>query len=239
MYPKVSLYEFKQEVQKRQSGLSGAVEEVCWEGLPVGPDVFLMQDLLHGCYKFVWDHVAKWLNHTIGEEELDRCFRAQPKLGFRGFSDRISKISQASGCEHRAYLRFIVSIIAGYEDLDHRVLIVVWSLVDYIFMAHHLLTSMSDLKTMANHLSEFHKNKDIFIWNGSQGKMDHLHIPKLHALVHYLENTYQLSVPDNFSTETPESLHIKMCKEPYNATNHCNYNTQILNYLDIQDRLIL
>src|SRR5258708_9733681 len=167
MYPKASLYEFKQEVQKQQSGLSRAVEEVCWEGLPVDPDVFFTQDLLHGCSKFVWDHVAKWLNHTIGEEELDRCFRAQPKLGFRGFSDRISKISQASGCEHRAYLRFIVSIIAGYEDLDHRVLIVVWSLVDYIFMAHHLLTSMSDLKTMANHLSEFHNNKHIFIWNCS------------------------------------------------------------------------
>ena len=69
--------------------------------------------------------------------------------------------------------------------------------------------------------------------------MDHLCIPKLHALVHYLENTYQLGIPDNFLTETPESLHIKMCKEPYNATNRHNYNTQILNYLDIQDRLIL
>ena|SRR5258706_10444850 len=99
-----------------------------------------MQDLLHGCYKFVWDHVAKWLNHTIGEEGLDHCFRAQLKLGFCGFSDGIFKISQASGCEHRAYLRFIVSIIAGYEDLDHRVLIAVQSLVDYIFMAHHPLT---------------------------------------------------------------------------------------------------
>src|SRR5258708_37922149 len=85
MYPKVSLYEFKQEVQKRQSGLSGAVEEVCWEGLPVGPDVFLTQDLLHGCYKFVWDHVAKWLNHMIGEAELDLHFRPQPTLAFRGF----------------------------------------------------------------------------------------------------------------------------------------------------------
>jgi len=53
------------------------------------------------------------------------------------------------------------------------------------------------------------------------------------------ENSYQLGVPDNFSTETPESLHIKMCKEPYNATNRRNYDPQILNYLDIHDRLTL
>ena len=71
------------------------------------------------------------------------------------------------------------------------------------------------------------------------GEMDHLCIPKLHALVHYLENSYQLGIPDNFSTEIPESLHIKMCKEPYNAMNNHNYDTQILNYLDIQDRLTL
>src|SRR5260370_22036708 len=81
LHPEASLYEFKHEVMKCGSGLSDAVEEPCWEGLPVGPDVFLMQDLLHGRYKFIWDHIAKWLKHTIGEDELDRHFRAQPHLG--------------------------------------------------------------------------------------------------------------------------------------------------------------
>ena len=206
LHPEASLYEFKQEVMKHQSGLSGAVEELCWEGLPVGPNVFIVQDLLHGCYKFVWDHVAEWLKHSIGEEELDRHFRAQPNLGFRGFSDGISKISQATGCEHRSFIRFIVSVIAGYQDLEPRALIAVRSLMDYIFMAHNPLNSVSDLKTMAKYLSDFHKNKNIFIENGSRGEMNHLRIPKLHTLLHYLENTYQLGVPDNFSTETPESL---------------------------------
>ena len=58
------------------------MEELCWEGLPVGPNIFITQDLLHGCYKFIWDHLAEWLNHTIGEKELDFQFKAQPKLGF-------------------------------------------------------------------------------------------------------------------------------------------------------------
>ena len=118
-------------------------------------------------------------------------------------------------------------------------LLAVRTLTDYIFMAHYPFLSVANLETMAECLSEFHRNKLVFIQNGSWGGMDHLRIPKLHALVHYLGNSYQLSVPDNFSTETPESLHIKMCKEPYKATNCHKYDHQILNYLDIQDQLIL
>ena len=117
------LYEFKHEVLKHENGLSGTVEEFCWEGLPVGPHIFLAQDLLHGCYKFIWDHVAKWLRRMIGIEELDRRFKAQPHLGFQNFSHGISKISQATGREHRTYLRHVVAVMAGkplwlYERWD-------------------------------------------------------------------------------------------------------------------------
>src|SRR5258708_1460448 len=34
-----------------------------------------------------------------------------------------------------------------------------------------------------------------------------------------------------------KSLHIQMCKDPYEASNHCDYDKQILSYLDIQDCL--
>ncbi|SRR5258707_11132862 len=92
LYPEASTYEFKKEMKKQENRLSGAVEEFCWEGLPIGPEVFLTQDLLHGCYKFIWDHVAEWLTHIVGEEELDHRFQVQPKLGFWNFADGISKI---------------------------------------------------------------------------------------------------------------------------------------------------
>ena len=92
---------------------------------------------------------------------------------------------------------------------------------------------------MEDHLTNFHLCKDIFIQNGAWGTKDHLRIPKLHALLHYIENSYQLGVPDNFSTETPESLHIQMCKDPYKVSNHHDFDCQILNYLDIQDHLML
>ena len=122
---------------------------------------------------------------------------------------------------------------------NHQTLVVVRSLVDFIYLAHYPLISESDLEAMSASLTEFHRYKWIFIQNGSQGQKGHLRIPKLHALLHYLENSYQLGILDNFSTEMPESLHISMCKDPYNASNRCEFNSQILNYLDIQDQLTL
>ncbi len=104
LYPEATTYEFKHEVLKHENGLSGTVEEFCWEGLPVGPHISLAQDPLHGGYKFIWDHVTKWLQCMIGIKELDHHFKAQPHLGSQNFSDGISKISQATGQEHQTYL---------------------------------------------------------------------------------------------------------------------------------------
>ena len=106
-------------------------------------------------------------------------------------------------------------------------------------MAHYPLVSETDLETMEKHLSSFHSYKEVFIQNGTRGTKNHFQIPKLHALLHYLKNSYQLGIPDNFSTETPESLHIQMCKEPYKASNCRDFDCQILNYLDVQDCLML
>ncbi len=39
--------------------------------------------------------------------------------------------------------------------------------------------------------------------------------------------------------EMLESLHIDMCKMPYHASNHCEFDKQILNYLDIHDCLTM
>jgi hypothetical protein len=39
--------------------------------------------------------------------------------------------------------------------------------------------------------------------------------------------------------ETPESLHIEMCKDPYRATNRREYDEQIINYLEIHGQLAL
>ena len=95
-----------------------------------------------------------------------------------------------------------------------------------------------DLEKMDDILSIFHQNKDIFLSNGAR-ESTHFRIPKLHGLQHFVGDVHSGGPPDNFTTETPESLHINMCKEPYNASNRCDYDTQILNYLGIHDHLAM
>lgn len=45
------------------------------------------------------------------------------------------------------------------------------------------------------------------------------------------DDVRQSGAPDNFSTETPQSLHIEHCKEPYHASNKHDLDEQILNFL--------
>src|SRR5260370_41351281 len=105
-------------------------------------------------------------------------------------------------------------------------------------MVQYPVLSEVDLQKMESLLAIFHQNKDIFISNGSWGS-DHLCIPKLHTLQHFMDDVQSGGTPNNFSTETPESLHIDMCKMPYCASNCHEFNKQILNYLDIHDHLAM
>ncbi|KAF8314385.1 uncharacterized protein EI90DRAFT_2830623, partial [Cantharellus anzutake] len=211
-------------------GLSGAIEDPCWEGLGVDPYVFIKQDILHGIHKFIWDHPGEWLKNLLGPGELDRRFIAQPPLHYRVFTGGISKISQASGQEHRTYQRSILPVIAGHENIDNKVIRSTQSLLDFAYMAQYPLLSETDLDKMGDLLSMFHDNKDIFIHRGAC-QAGHFRIPKLHGLRHFIDDTISGGTPDNFSTETPESLHVEMCKDPYCASNRHEYGEQIINYL--------
>src|SRR5260370_38519431 len=103
-------------------------------------------------------------------------------------------------------------------------------------MAQYPLLSDSNLSKMKDLLSSFNRNKEVFISNGSQEPC-HFRIPKLHALQHFIHDVHSGGTPENCSTKTPESLHIQMCKDPYEASNCHDYDKQILSYLDIQDCL--
>ncbi|KAF9504801.1 hypothetical protein BS47DRAFT_1282985, partial [Hydnum rufescens UP504] len=220
-------------------GLSGCVEHPFWEDLGVDPCWFICQDLLHGCHKFFWDHPAKWLAHVIGTKELDNRYIAQPKVGFRHFSQGISKISQASGREHHDFQKSILPVIAGADGAEPRVIRAIQALLDYIYMAQYPLQSEDMLHEMAGLLNIFHDNKDVFIANGARGDMEHLNIPKLYALPRSIDNAHCNGVSINFTTETAEYLHIPMCKDLYNATNCCQYEIQMLQLLDMNERIYL
>ena len=116
-------------------------------------------------------------------------------------------------------------------------------LLDFIYIAQFPMQSDSTLLALEAALSTFHGNKHSFIQNGSQtgasGPLDHLNIPKLHALHHWLSNILDLGSTDNYCTEMGVTLHILMCKLAYQATNRKDYDEQIIWYLIHQESLLL
>ncbi|KAF9508177.1 hypothetical protein BS47DRAFT_1267423, partial [Hydnum rufescens UP504] len=220
-------------------GLSGSIEHPCWEGLGVDPLRFIIQDLLHGCHKFFWDHPAKWIASSIGVSELDKRLIAQPKNNLQHFDSGISHLSQTSGVDHRNLQKSVLNAMAGANGASGQVIKTIWSLLDYIYMAQYPLHTDETLQEMATCLDAIHTNKAIFIWNGSRGDADHINTPKFHALPHFLDDMQINGVPINFTANTPESLHIVMCKDPYNKTNRRNFEKQIIWILDIQERVYL
>ena len=112
----------------------------------------------------------------------------------------------------------ILPVVTGHEKVDSKVIKSVRLILDCTYMVQYPVLSEIDLKKMDDILLVFHQNKEVFISNESQGS-DHFHIPKLYALQHFMDDIRSGGTPDNFSTETPESLHISMCKVPYCALN--------------------
>lgn len=111
-YPSATTYEFSKAVRGLHLGLSGCTEEPCWEGLLLGPERFIKQDLLHGSHKFVWDHLMTWLTGTLGGSKIDSRYWAQPPMnGVCHFSNGISRLSQVSGREHREVQKVLVPLI--------------------------------------------------------------------------------------------------------------------------------
>jgi hypothetical protein len=169
---------------------------------------------------------------------MDRCFIAQPPISTNHFAGGISIISQVTRQEHCAFQQAILSIIIGHDHIDNKVINAISSLLDFSYLAQYPSLSASEIHKMEEALTTFHGNKQVFVDNGLRDP-PHFQIPKLHRLQHFIGDITTGGTPNNSSTETPESLHIEMCKEPYLASNHCEYDKQILNYLDVQDRLAM
>ena len=77
-------------------------------------------------------------------------------------------------------------------------------------------------------MKTFHNHKKIIIKLGIQ---EHLNIPKLHALLHYINCIRSLGSADGYNTESPERLHIDFAKEAYCASNKRDYVEQMAVWL--------
>ncbi|KAF8320829.1 hypothetical protein DL93DRAFT_2131236 [Clavulina sp. PMI_390] len=231
--PNALLWDYAGAVRKINSDVHGATDSPCWEGLDLGPEEFLVEDLLHGSHKFMWDHVVTWLQDILGDKELDHRFISQPPVGHERLRKGISALSQISGSEQKTIQRFLIPVIAGCDGMTQGLMNGVRSLQDYIYHLQFPSASESELEAMLTFLSEFHRNKHLF---KSLGARDHFNIPKLHKLGHCPRNIKSFGTLDGYSTETPEALH-KSIKEMYRLTNHVEAERQILVRLELFEKV--
>ncbi|KAG0702907.1 hypothetical protein DFH29DRAFT_982183 [Suillus ampliporus] len=87
---------------------------------------------------------------------------------------------------------------------------------------------------LAYTLDTFHKHKDILIRLDIR---EHLNIPKIHSMVHYVESICYFGCTDNYNTEAFECLHIDLAKDAWRATNKRDERPQMVAWLTRQEKI--
>lgn len=109
------------------------------------------------------------------------------------------------------------------------------ALLDFIYLAQYTTHDESTLAYLQDALDEFHKYKDYFI---DVGCRDHLHISKIHSLLHYVRSIELFGTTDNYDTEMFERLHINFAKHGWQATNQQDEFPQMITWLSQQEKII-
>ncbi|KAG2363976.1 hypothetical protein BDR07DRAFT_1218649, partial [Suillus spraguei] len=135
-----------------------------------------------------------------------------------------------TGTEHCEMQCVFMGVLAG--TVQPKVAQAAHAILDFIYYAQfHSHTSQS-LNALQSALNDFHEHKSIFIDLGAHRDFN---IPKLHAMVHYVESIKSQGSADGFNTEFPERLHIDFAKDAYHATNQKDYVAQMTRWLAHQE----
>ena len=115
-----------------------------------------------------------------------------------------------------------------------RLICAVCAILDLLYLAQYPVHSSTTLDHLADSLSHFHENKDIFV---NLSVREHFNIPKLHYLKHYIYFIKLHGTMDNYNTEYTEHLHIDLVKDAYRSTNRKDEYSQMTIWLERREKL--
>ncbi|KAF8593456.1 hypothetical protein BDV93DRAFT_482428 [Ceratobasidium sp. AG-I] len=210
-----------------------------WAGLPyVNFHASIMPDLLHQLHQgMVRRHIMFWSITQVGKRRLDAHFMSMPQAhGMRFFSGGISKVNgHWTGRESREVAKQILPMVAGEDSyqVNPDVARVVRTILEFTYRAHASRMTEEDVDQLDLALQEFHQFKNVLIREGiyeSDVRFDK--IAKLHQMLHYPAAICEMGTPDNYSTESPEHLHIECAKRPFRASNKVRPMPQMVRFME-------
>ena len=214
--------------------VSGTPTDPFWKKLPLANiHDAITPDVLHQLYQGVFKHLVNWCTRIVGAEELDRRIRTLPPMhGVRHFKNGFSALSQISGSERKHMARILLGCLVGV--LPQQGILACRALLDFIYLAQYRTHDDITLGYLETALATFHANKQYFVMTGVR---EHLHIPKFHSLMHYLDSIRMLGTTDNYNTEMFERLHIDFAKEGWRASNQRDAFPQMITWLSRREKM--
>ncbi|KAI6009183.1 hypothetical protein EDC04DRAFT_2871408 [Pisolithus marmoratus] len=176
-FPEQCLVACNKESQKFDDKGLHAVYKPFWKDLPF-TNIFtcITPNILHQLHKGIFhDHLLQWCVNIVGEKEVDTCFKVMSQ------HPGIFTVSQWTGTEHKEMQRVFMGLLSGTVD-DH-ILIIICSLLDFIYYAW--CQQHTDLS-----LKSFHDHKHVLI---DLGICEDFNVLKIHSFA----NGYNTEYPDN------------------------------------------